>query len=538
MAEGNVQDKALQRAQFRKALSRLSPKQRVDALLSEKNTRAAVASVPADELYRTVLEVGLADTTELVQLAAPSQFKTFVDLGAWKKDELDVHELLLWLRAAHGDDEEDFLKKVDAVDLEVLELLLRRTVNVYDLEETPDVNPSGVTMESPEGKYLLEFKVDGPDLAGLKALLHSLIARDPFAFGRMLEAVRWEVESELEEEAYRFRAARLQDLGYPELYDALSLFSFVDPHKAHADAGAALTTLSHVDYLNAALERLTEHERDTAEEELRFVINQALVAEGADPGDLAALRRVAEMAHDYLSLGIEHLANSKPDKAVEVLRDVELKRIFQIGFSLTLQLKFRVDRMAKAELTRIGDVWLLLPEEANAVKALARKRPLKAVKVPGAEPMPFRNRRELHESWLLLDRAEAQLFVFRKLLGGTKESAAAILARFDAPLQTLGTERLFAASVALAALGEDVSPRPFPVERFGELLKRVISERDQARAAAVTGLRSLGDEAVVSAMVDRTLDAFHEEWGAAFRATGSFNPHLVLALPLTTVKTL
>lgn len=127
MAQGKSQEeRALQRAQFRKVLSRLSPKQRVDALISETRADRAVQGVPAEELYQTVMEVGLADTTEIVQLAAPKQFRTFVDLGAWKKDELDEQALITWLRAAHGDDEEQFMAKVDALDFEVFELLLRR----------------------------------------------------------------------------------------------------------------------------------------------------------------------------------------------------------------------------------------------------------------------------------------------------------------------------------------------------------------------------------------------------------------------------
>lgn len=546
MAQGKSQeDRALQRAQFRKALSRLSPKQRVDALISETRADRAVQGVPAEELYQTVLEVGLADTTEIVQLAAPKQFRTFVDLGAWKKDELDEHALITWLRAAHGDDEEQFMAKVDALDFEVFELLLRRTIEVHDLEENPDANPAGVTMESPEGKYLIEFKIEGPEQAAVKALLMSLIARDPFAAGRIFEAIRWEVDSELLEEAYRFRAARLQDLGFPELYDALSLFAYVDPHKAHSTVtgandgpSAIVPSAARIDYLARALTELTEHERERADEELRHVVNQALVAEGADPGDLAAMRRVAELCHDYLSLGIEHLSNGSPDKAVEVVRDVELKRIFQIGFSLTLKLKFRVDRLAKLPLARLWDVWLMLAEETAVVTALARKRPLKAVKVPGAEPMPFRARRELQEIALVVDRAEGQLAVFGKLLGGTRESAVEVMKRFDAPLPVLGTNRLLAAAVAHAVMDGAPTVQPFAVERFNALIEQVVRHRDDARAKALTAFGSYADAAVIRSMVDTTLSAFDDEWRKVFLANGTFDPNLVLALPLVGVKTL
>ncbi|MEN9799959.1 MAG: hypothetical protein RL653_3656, partial [Pseudomonadota bacterium] len=266
-------------------LASLPPRERLDALLSHEKASLAVRAQPPEVLYRDILEVGLADAEEIVQLASPRQFHTFVDLGAWRKDQLDHHALLAWIAAARGDDDEALLAKLDGLDLESLELMLRRTAVVHDLEETPDVNPDGVTMESPEGRYLLEFKVEGQEQATLRALLSALVARDPFAAGRLFEALRWELDSELEETAYGMRRARLADLGFPPLEEAMSLFAWTDPD-AGAPAwdarGAGLQKAgADVDYLRAALEGLDAGERENAEQELRFVVNQALVAEGA-----------------------------------------------------------------------------------------------------------------------------------------------------------------------------------------------------------------------------------------------------------------
>ena len=60
-------------------------------------------SLPAELLYTTIQDVGLADSTELVQLASPAQFRTFVDLAGWKRDRIEPHAVLTWLRAARGD---------------------------------------------------------------------------------------------------------------------------------------------------------------------------------------------------------------------------------------------------------------------------------------------------------------------------------------------------------------------------------------------------------------------------------------------------
>ncbi|RKH24033.1 DUF6178 family protein, partial [Corallococcus sp. CA031C] len=211
--------------EVRQRLMQLSPRRRVEALFDAEDTAALVRSLPAEDLYVTIQEVGLADTTELVQLASPAQFRTFVDLGGWVKDKVEPHAVLTWLRAARGDEPEDFLRKLHAVDLEVVETLLKEFTTVYDLEEDPDANPQGMTVETPEGRYLVEIKLEGVEMSAMRAIVNDLIAENPFESVRLFEAVRWEIPSELEETAFQFRRARLADLGFPSLEDALALFS-------------------------------------------------------------------------------------------------------------------------------------------------------------------------------------------------------------------------------------------------------------------------------------------------------------------------
>ena len=531
---------------LRRQLAQLSPKARVDALISAPDARRIIRSIPAEDLYFTIVDVGLQDAPELVQLASPSQFRTFVDLGGWERDRIEPHALLTWLRAARGDEPEDFLKKLHGIDAELLEYLLREFTVVHDLEENPDVNPEGVTMETPEGRYLLEFKdVEGAELAGLRALLNDLIAENPFESVRLMEAARWEVPSELEEIAYRFRAGRLQDLGFPPLEDAVRLFSFVEPgpRPTSPTPGEALAaTGGHVDYLEAAFRALEPVEMDNLEGELRSVANAALVAEAAEPGDLDALRRVGEMVRDYLSLGLEHLTGGSPARAAEVVRELPLQRIFQIGFSLTLGLRHRAERLVKLPLARLDDTLLLMPEEAAGVEALRRKRPRRALRVPGAEPVPFRSLREVGLSEALLARAEAQLSVFRALLGGTEARAQELLARFGVALEALEVERLLTATVAMAVLEGRVDPRPLPLGRGTELGERLFEGtpqaprlRESARERALAVLEPAVEEAArpeLRRLVNATLEELLSEVGTPFLQERRIDPSLAVILPM------
>jgi hypothetical protein len=337
----------------------------------------------------------------------------------------------------------------------------------------------------------------------------------------------------MEEIAFRFRTARLHDLGFPPLDEAMALYAWVDPSPLAPAAapgadGLARTTAGDArpDYIAAVLGSLSPDERDTLEEELRLLINSALVADAADPGEMEDIRRVGEQTRDYLSLGFEHLTGADPSSAAEVARQHPLRKIFQVGFSLTLQLKRQADRLAKSLFAVGGEVPLLAFERA-ALAALRRKRPMRALKVEGADPMPFRSRRELDESLKLLSRAEQQAEVFRALLGPAPAEA---VARFGMPFHGLGADRLFAAVLAHAVLDGVARVAPFPVARLTELGGRLFEGDVAAPAlrhpAAERALSALGPPVPeplheeLHRMVDASLARLLRELGAAFLRDG------------------
>src|SRR6185295_17848928 len=115
----------------------------------------------------------------LVQLASTEQYQSLIDLGCWNRDHLDPRELLTWLRAARGDDPDEFFSKLRKVDLEVVELMLRALTVVHDREEDPDADPQGVTVETPDNKFFIEMQVEGPEMAALRTIINDFIAQDP-----------------------------------------------------------------------------------------------------------------------------------------------------------------------------------------------------------------------------------------------------------------------------------------------------------------------------------------------------------------------
>jgi hypothetical protein len=533
---GATERRAARRAELVRRLTDLAPKSRLDAMLEEVDGRALVRSLAAEEVYATIIDVGLSDSTEVVQLATPEQFRTFIDLAAWVKDRMDPIEVLHWLRAARGDDEVDFIQKIQGLDIEVLELLFKRLVVVHDLEENPDVNPEGLTVETPDNKYLLEFTLDGVDESALRRLVQDLMANNPFELSRFIEAVRWEQSTELEETAFQFRQARLEDLGFPPLDESVKVFAWLDPDKVPvvtAKSGA-LAPAGRVDYVGAAFAGLGPVERQNLEGEVRYLVNCVLVAEGAEPGDPPALRRTSEQTRDWLDLGLEHLTSGVPENAPEVVRERPLRFIFQVGFSLTLKLKRQAERMASE--AKFAETWLVLDEETAMLQALLRRRPLKALKVPGAEAVPFRSKKELAETEAQLARVKGQRAVFGFLLGS---SPTEVVARFGQPLSELTPQRLMTAVVAWAETEGQLMVAPFSEMKLSELCMRLLADGPVPRASASAGQRAkavLTEAGVLSSelssMIDRVVSSLVEMLGPAWGKDSRVDPAKVFGLPL------
>lgn len=533
-------DKRPTRADLVRRLADLSVKRRAEAMLEEIDGRPLVATLPAEDVYSTIIDLGLADSTELVQLSTPEQFVAYVDLASWQKDRIDPREVLHWLRAARGDDDQAFIEKLSALDIEVLELMYKKLARIHDLEANPDVDTEGVTMETPDGKFLVEFTIDGVDEAAMRRLTFDLMAHNPFELSRFLEAVRWEMPMEIEEAAFQFRQARLQDLGFPPMDEAIRVFAWVDPEKQGAKGGGAAIApaQAHVDLVSAAFRGLDEIERQNLEGEVRYLVNCVLVAEAAEPGDPAAVRQYSEYARDILDLGLEHLTGGQADAASAVVREKPLREIFQLGFSLTLKLKRQVEKLAKEEGAKFGDTWLALDEETAALNALLRRRPLKAVKVPGADPVPFRSKRELFDAEGLLNRVRAQRSVLQALLG---PSPGDVVARFGVTLAELTPQRLFGAVVARAEVDGVVDAAPFPSLKLTELCTRIFEERgpaaalrDSAGKRALEVLKASFTEAgaELDVMVPRVLQGFLKDFGAAWAKDGRVDAKKVIALPI------
>jgi len=421
-------------ARVRTALAAARGKARLDVVLSSADPQAVVRALPADELYLMVREVGLADAAPLVPLASAAQFRAFLDLDAWVGDRVDVTRALPWIRAARAGAVTDpkaasrWAAKLKGLDAELLHLVLRGTIRVHDLEQDPDPEiESGSFVRSPDGKLLLEFLVEGAEYAAVRGLLDDLMAEDPFLATRLLSAIRWDLPSELEESALRWRTGRLADLGHPPLEEALSWFSRPPRQASVARPGAPLrppgfllAEVARGSLLDRAAASLPGAEREVVEGQVIAAANAVLAAERVDPGDPERVREALATARAYLELGLEKLAGGDVPAAAEVLAAAPLKRVFQEGFGRVLELGWRALRLRERAEGEEGETRLGSPlDELLAALTTSRPRYFPGVEAPredwgtvraaAFEARPFASSADLARAAAALDEVEARL---------------------------------------------------------------------------------------------------------------------------------
>jgi hypothetical protein len=530
-------------AAARAALAAARGSDKLDLLLSAPDPVALVQALPEQDLYLALLEIGLDDGRELVSLASPSQFRHFIDMACWPArgeagpDPSRVLSFLMLARSTEASSTaalERYRQKLAELDSELLALVLRHELTVHELgDDNPDpelANP-GSTYRTPEGRYLIEFNRGDEHYPQLKALLDDLYAVDVLGTTRMLESLRWEMPTELEESERRWRTGRLRDQGIPELEEALSFYarpprkagtrppeapaqatSAVAPGQGAPEQAAAARALvaprEGPPLLERALARLEGEERARAEETIVYAANAAVVAGGAELDDLRAVREAIEGARATLSLGLELSSQGDEARAARVLAELPVKQIFQTAMAEAYRLQTRARAVQKkARLPQAQSVTLLDPPLAGTVDALAADRPLFAdADVAGSagarrRPRALESRADVARAEALLDEAEATIELLDGLgIGpqalGAKANDAGLgpaALRASAALRALALTQLRGEPFSLRDLTGEERPEPegFATALDTLLKTAVASAKSPAAARAAARLRGL-----------------------------------------------
>ena len=341
---------------------------RIDALLSSEDAAGAIASLTPNEVFELVHEVGFEDAQPLLELATPAQYQGCFDLEAWQKDELETVPLKPWLASLMETGFEKVGEVWGALDAELRALILQRQVRIWDvsLGEEPEEDNDNPIMATPDRFFMLELKGDDETQRLIQHLVEDLYRADADLARHTIMSARSEPPAELEETSYRWRCARLADLGYVDFYDALDLFRPLDADKVKIGEGSQdniaaeesrmpLVVAEEVlgrSFLARALGSIDDPVvAERIEAALMVLVNKVLAAGRAKPGQGEVLRRGALYATATLSLGLETLSRSDLGRAHDALRSVSLQRMFRVGYTVTAKLARLAQALAPRSLT-------------------------------------------------------------------------------------------------------------------------------------------------------------------------------------------
>jgi uncharacterized protein DUF6178 len=483
----------------------LPARQKLDLILSAPEAERLVQSFAPETLFYTLKEIGSADCGDLLSMAAPEQLKGLFDLDCWNKDRVNHQRMREWIEAMSEAGRRRAAEALMELDIELVTLLMRRYLKVYLLSEVQaalDV-PSNRVVQFDE-HYAVEFIRYDNILPFLQEILEEMFERDYDYFSSLMDEVYWGVDSELEEQAYQYRSARLNDRGFPDFFEAQSVFGYLNPKQFdeirrtytppnredalqdHAQVDMAMMALGADSSLfNAALTAgFAAQGKRQIRSEMALVANQVLVARAIDFGDPEAVREAIELTHHYLNLGLEHLAGGDLKTAISYLRDTHLKLLLRLGVSLTIDLRKR----AEALLACLG----FAPGKARSVSYLDSpyREALEGFlltaprfyggldRQPSVVMRNFKEMRDLHVAYGVLNQLEAMTPLFSGLLQIDITSPA-----FH--VQVAGREirlsQILLTALVSQALDSTLTPAPLAASRLPELRSRLMTAATPAR---------------------------------------------------------
>lgn len=322
---------------------------RMELVLDDPAAAALVHAFQPQELYWLVEEIGITDAQELIALASPDQCRFFLDMELWKGDSFIPEKAWEWFGYLMELGEEHVAKLLPELDHELLLLFLTQEITVG----------GGIGDLINDEERLTEWDHSFDDLFFISyrnsrhaqlvgALLDIIYRHYHDLYLELMEGVKHELFSEVEELAGQFRSGRLADLGFPDPSEAAALYAYIKPamFTPARDKGDVFPTLGSqrlpvsIESSYSLLQRvLAAVDSDGIYQELNYLVNTALVAEEASLSDVTTVQSVMERVYGCLNIALEELSGGDEGKGRDIVTGEYLKRLFQFGFSLLLDLQ-------------------------------------------------------------------------------------------------------------------------------------------------------------------------------------------------------
>ena len=377
-------------------LLELDAKECADLLLDSPAAEQLVKAVPETDFYLLIKEVPESDAVALLSIASDSQWQHVLDLDLWRDDRIVPAKITHWLQMLLACGWECAARWVSQIDPHLILLILKKRIRVH----LPDYDYSIVELEleslwTLDNWYFIEF-LDNESAKDYQRLLRLLAQIDSDFYRTLMEHLMVETDSAVEAQEDRLRWARLEDLGFLAIDEAITIYQYQSPERIDAiktsmnvraaDFAPSGMTPPHFplrlakgeDLVGAALDAIPDEAAlDGIKMALASLGNQIFTADLKTVEGKDTFIDVLGKAKSYIAIGLERLGAADVSEAAAILSRVPLKTLFQIGFSGLLERAWKANRIWVNEWTQpmefkqsmLGSPW------SEILDGLKRKRP-------------------------------------------------------------------------------------------------------------------------------------------------------------------
>ena len=517
---------------------RIGSRTDLDAFMAQPGSAERVRSAPYQDLFLAIKAVGLADSQELLLLATSRQRRGFIDLDCWRKDSFHMASFMEWMAAYMQCGPEEAAAAARAVDPNLLALFLRNNIRIHFLE-TDEPFPELPLILTPDQRFGIEVTGEAEGGTMARLLLDAIFRMDASLGYDLIDRVRWDNRVSMEEEAYQNKRRRLEEIGFVDYYEALSIYGEVgpnaapqlqralqeddDPHRVSSTLPALLVaSLAPGEHLWRALSTIRDsRQAELISQQLAALANRILSVHSVTTGDLEKVKPALEEMRDTLNLGLERLTQGHASLAASALKQQDMLGLFRTGFSLLADLRAEADRVIHRGRLRLQGArrTLLESPQAELLDGLRRHRPLFFERVQDSRRAGYRNFRglaDVESTRRSLNEIEALGQIFWSLMAGPGPALTPEgLRQVNQDPDELRFGTLFVTAALNQVRGKPFRPDPISVPQLQDVLRNLGPSgadprhlADGLRAVAQARLDSLGVE------MDRLeiLNPFVESW--------------------------
>ena len=457
-------------------------KQKYDLLINAQQVEKLVPQLHPQELYLTINDLGAEYSIELLALASPEQLTLLLDLDCWNGDELSPVLTLHWLQLLLSTGEEKICQLVRQMEPELLTLFLKQHLIITRGLEAFD-DDDAENAKRLEGLYDVQYTSENAAKI-IGAILKVWCDREQESYLLIMEMIRGENLSVLEEEVYQTRSNRLLDLGIIPTIEAQTIYTYVEPetfkpggkHDFHLEAdnvqhpAALLACAIPHNLLAEILSNGIDHETAC---ELLFLVNRKMSADKIDLSETGQVAETFQSTYDTLNLALEFFAGTDVEEAELLFRNTYLLQLFQLGHSLIRKQQLRAKKISSGPIYPYLDYPELL-----SIDSLLQQPPALYLEAIDDEPSQLQMITTIRD----LERADHRLTQIESLQKVFSVNSPIELPQPETEIDDFPSlSGIFLTAIANQLLNKGLTPAPLAVNELLILKNLTFSDKQISR---------------------------------------------------------